>query len=228
MSDDLKNAALNAVQRKSRPIDAPSPPPQKNLLYKDYYDLETHEPIPLETISRRVKKRFADIDRNSAYAMMDLFFMKNQWGFYSREESFSSYVKNELKISRTHAYSILNSIELLSQYFNSKEKDLTDFMTEITSSIEEVGVKKLSILAKLDDEQERNNYLERLIKGEKITVDSLLKKGGRKKSEKSQSTIKIEEDALRIDDSTILTFQTDETALRKAVEKAVAKYIKAR
>ena len=43
------------------------------VLHKDYFSLETGEPIPFEQITKRIRKRFADIDKASVGAMLDLF-----------------------------------------------------------------------------------------------------------------------------------------------------------
>ena len=87
MSNDLKDAAMKAVQKKSVNVENSTySKPERSKLYKDYFDLKTGEPIALEAISKRVKRRFADIDRASTGAMLDLFFIYQNWtGFYSRK-----------------------------------------------------------------------------------------------------------------------------------------------
>jgi len=58
MSNVLKDAALKAVVLSHCK-------PARNNLFKEYYDLQTEEPISLDALTRRVKKRFADIDKAS-------------------------------------------------------------------------------------------------------------------------------------------------------------------
>jgi hypothetical protein len=228
MSKDLKDVALKAVQKKS--VNVENPPhsnPQKSKLYKDYFSLETGEPINLELISNRIKRRFRDIDRASTGAMLDLFFVYQNWtGFYSREDSFSKYLK-DLGVSRTHAYGIINSVELLNQYFihkGNQSTDLSDFMNEITSSIEDIGIKKLIILSARKDES-KYDVIDQLLAGEKITAETLLQKPEKKEKPKTkQTTVKLDGNDLKVGNTLVLTFNSENEAIRKAVFKTVEKW----
>lgn len=145
MAKDMKSVALKAVQKKTGKVEEnDNSSPQKSKLYKDYFSLDTGQPIALDKISKKVKRRFSDIDRNSALAMMDLWFMHAQWNyFYSRTDSFSKYVREELEISRNHAYSILSSVTLLQEFFIYKgntDSEVGDFVQQITSSIDNIGM----------------------------------------------------------------------------------------
>ncbi len=228
MTDGLKDAALKAVQKKSVNVEnLPNSTPQKSRLYKDYFDLKTGEPIALDAISKRVQRRFSDIDRASTGAMLDLFFIYQNWtGFYSREDSFSRYIK-DLGISRTHAYGIINSVELLNQYFihkGNQTDDIGKFMEEITSSIEEIGIKKLIILSARKDDS-KYDVIDQLLAGENITAETLLQKPEKKaKPKPKQTSVKLEGNDLKVGNTLILTFNSENDAIRTAVIKAVEKW----
>ncbi|MDC7246844.1 MAG: hypothetical protein PQJ35_00730 [Sphaerochaetaceae bacterium] len=228
MSNDLKDAAMNAVKKKSVNVEKSAHSKDvKSKLYKDYFSLDTGEPIALEMISNRIRRRFRDIDRASTGAMLDLFFVYQNWtGFYSREDSFSKYLK-ELEVSRTHAYGIINSVELLNQYFihkGNQSSDLSDFMNEITSSIEEIGIKKLIILSARKDES-KYEVIDRLLEGEKITAETLLQKPEKKEKTKTkQSTVKMEGNDLKVGKTLVLTFNSENETIRKAVFRTVEKW----
>lgn len=226
MSNDLKDAALKAVQKKANVEKIPDSKSEKSKLYKDYFSLETGEPIALDTISKRVKRRFADIDRASVGSMLDLFFIHQNWsGFYKRADSFSKYLKDEVQISRTHAYGIINSVELLNQYFIHKgnhEADLSNFMNEITSSIEDIGISKLITIAAMKDDDEKFGFVDRLLDGEEITVEALRQKPEKKeKSKPKQTTVKMDGNDLKVGDTQVLTFQSENEVIRRAVLKVV-------
>ena len=231
MSKDLKDAAMKVVKKKSVNVEnPPNTKPEKSKLYKDYFSLETGEPIALEMISNRIRRRFRDIERASTGAMLDLFFVYQNWsGFYSREDSFSKYLK-DLGVSRTHAYGIINSVELLNQYFihkGNQSSDLNNFMNEITSSIDEIGIKKLIILSARKDES-KYEVIDRLLEGEKITAETLLQKPEKKeKPAPKQTAVKMEGKDLKVGNTLVLTFNSENDAIRKAVFIAVEKwYIK--
>ena len=223
------DTALNIVKKKSNVENIPDSKPQNNKLYKDYFSLETGDPIALDQITKRIKRRFSEIDRTSKFLCLDLFFVyQNFNGFYSREDSFSKYLKDEVQISRTHAYGIINSVELLNRYFSYKGNqtdDLGKFMNEITSSIEEIGIKKLIIISAMKDEDQKFDYVDRLLEGEQITAETLLHKPEKKeKSKKMQTTVSLKGDELKVGNNVILTFQSENDAIRKAVMKTVEKY----
>ena len=230
MSNDLKEAAMNAVQKRTLNMESfPDSKPQQNKLYKDYYDLQTNEPINLESITRRVKKRLAEIDRSSVGSMLDLFFIYQNWtGFYSREDSFGRYLKDEVQISRTHAYGIIHSVELLNDYFvhrGNQTSDLGNFMNEITSSIEEIGISKLIVISAMKDDDQKFGFVDRLLEGENITVETLLKKPEKKqKAESKQTAVKVDGNDLMIGDTLVLTFNSENKAIRNAVFKVIEKW----
>ena len=227
MSNDLKDAALKAVQKKSSKADSTVVKPQNNKFYKDYYSIDDGTPISLEQITTRIKKRFSDIDRTSKFLCLDLFFVYQNWtNFYSREDSFSKYI-SDLGISRTHAYGIINSVELLNEYFVYKGKqsdDLNNFMDEITSSIEEIGLKKLIILSARKDES-KYEVVEKLLNGEKITAATLLQKPEKKEPSKpKQTTVKMDGNDLKVGNTLVLTFNSENDDIRKAVYKTIEKW----
>ena len=200
-------------------------------MYKDYFSLETGEPIPFEQLSKRIKKRFAEIDRSSTSSMLDLFFLHQNWGtFYKRDDSFSKYIKETLQISRTHAYGVINSVKLLNQYFSYKGQNapaMNSFIDEIASSIEGIGIKKLIIISGIKDENKRFSLVDKLLSGDEITADELEHKIERK-STTSPDVILTNEEIL-FSDTIVLRFDfSAEASLRNAVLKTVIRYYKNR
>jgi hypothetical protein len=216
--------AMKVVKKGERTI--PSEPIDKGKLYRDYYSLETGEPIPLEQISNRIRKRFNDIEKASVGAMLDLFFVYQQWtGFYSRTDSFGKYLKDDIQISRTHGYGIINSVELLYEYYIHKglqADDLENFMGEVSSSLESIGVKKLGIISALKNDDQKYDFLERLIGGETLSANDLKVKSAPK--EKQNIPVTLKDNDILIGDKVALTFQSTNKQLRKKVLTAVKKH----
>lgn len=223
MSNDLKEAALKAVQKRKVPVKE-SPHEISNKLYRDYYSITDNEPIALEVITKRVIKRFLDIEKANVGAMLDLFFVYSNWeGFYSRTDSFSSYLQT-IGLSKTHGYGILNAVKLLNEYFLKKgetNSEITDFMSAISNSIEEVGITKLIIISSIKDKKNKFNCLTQLLEGEEITAATLLKK---KSKSRKKSKVKLVGQELKVGKEIILTLQTVDEKLIKAVTKTVDRF----
>lgn len=199
------------------------------VLHKDYFSLETGEPIPFDQITKRIRKRFADIDKASVGAMLDLFVLHQQWSnFYKREDSFSKYLKDDLQISRTHAYGVINSVKLLTDYFAFKgdsAPELGAFLGDVSTTMENIGVKRLILIAGIREEGKKFDLVEKLLSGERISADDIESKIERK----PRNNIKISLDAkdLVFDGSVLLRFEegtNDE--FRQAIVKAVIKFYK--
>ncbi len=95
----------------------------KSKFYRDYFDLETGTPIEFDKITSRIKRRFQEMDKLSVLSMLDLYFVHHNWqSFYNRQDSFKSYVTEELRISRVYAYGVLNAVSLVDEYLNQKGK----------------------------------------------------------------------------------------------------------
>jgi len=196
-------------------------------MYKDYFSLETGEPIPFDQLSKRIKKRFAEIDRSSTSSMLDLFFLHQNWTtFYKRDDSFSKYIKETLQISRTHAYGIINSVKLLNQYFSYKGESapaMNSFIDEIASSIEDIGIKKLIIISTIKDEDKRFNLVDKLLNGDDISADELENKVERKSV--TNPDVLLTNNEIQFSGTSILRFEnTVDECLRKSVYKAVLGY----
>ena len=202
---------------------------QPSALYKDYFSLESGEPIPFDQLTKRIKKRFSDIDRSSVFSALDLFFLHSNWqAFYKREDSFSKFIKETLLISRTHAYAILASVKLLNEYYSHKGSDapsMGTFLDEVSASIEDIGIKKLSIISGIKDEQKKFTLVDKLIGGEEITADELEAKVERKKTVKPNLNI---QDGNIISAGVALLHFSDgvDEAFRTFILKATAKYLK--
>ncbi len=196
-------------------------------IYKDYFSLETGEPIPFEQLSKRIKRRFAEIDKSSTSSMLDLFFLHQNWGtFYKRDDSFSKYIKDTLQISRTHAYGVINSVKLLNQYFNYKGENapaMNNFIDEIAASIEGIGIKKLIIISGIKDETKKFSLVDKLLSGDDITADELENKVERKPTA-NVDIILAEEDILISGNSLLKFTDIAEEGIKKAILKAAIKY----
>jgi hypothetical protein len=217
MAKDYTQAALHIVGRKSSP--APKPSTTSPSLHKDYYSLDSGAPISFDTLSSRIQKRLRDIDRTTAYTMLDLFFLHANWqSFYSRTDSFTRYLKEELHLSKTHAYGMLGSVQMLGEYFESKgsKLDLTDFISELQKVLDEVGIRKLIQLSAMKDDS-KYVLLENLLDGEDVQLSQT-------KPRSITKNTSIEGDALFYKREKILTFSVPDTVLRKKIEKIVNSY----
>lgn len=97
-------------------------------------------------------------------------------------------------------------------------------MNEITSSIEEIGIKKLIILSARKDDS-KYDVIDQLLAGENITAEALLQKPDRKEKPKpEQTTVKLDGNDLKVGNTLVLTFNSENEAIRRAVFKTVEKW----
>ncbi len=206
----------------------------KSKFYRAYFDLETGKPIEFDKITTRIKKRFKEMDKLSVMSMLDLYFVHQNWqSFYNRQESFKKYLSDEIQISKSHAYRILTTVEMLKTYYESKAtKSLpgeTLFVNEIAESVEGIGLKKLRILTTIKDKSLKNKILGKLIDGEKFTLNEIVEMT--KKTKPSASKTKSVQVTLTgtnvsFKNQSVLNFDTKEEGLINAVVKAVKNYYK--
>lgn len=196
---------------------------QISSIYKDYFSLEDGKPVTLETISNRVKKRLNQMDRLTGLLCIDLFFIHSNWNtFYDRKDSFSTYIKEELKISRTHAYGILNSVSLLKNFYTNKNLKLEDFLDDISEAINNIGIKKLIVISKLKDDKKRFGLVNRLLNGETISSDDLIEIV--ESRNERELNIKVVNNTLIYMNKEILEFNIDDEDLRKCVITSLKKF----
>ena len=226
-----RKTTAKAIVKKSPEIDDNSI--QNSRFYREYYDLETGQPISFEVISNRIKRRFLEMDRLSVLAMLDLYFVHQNWKtFYNRQESFKKYVSEELKISRCHAYGILNAVSLLQHYFEEyKGKNVyhgdTHFINDIAKVLDDIGIKKLRTLTAMKDKTVKYEILDRLITGESISTDEISQMNKKVKQAVigDIGNIVLENgSSVLFDRKEILKFMTTNSILRKEVVKAVRRY----
>lgn len=204
----------------------------KSKFYREYYDLETGKPIEFDKITNRIKKRFREMDKLSVLSMLDLYFVHQNWqSFYNRQESFKKYLADEIQISKSHAYGILTTVEMLKTYYDSKTtKSLTGetlFVDEIAESVEGIGIKKLRILTTIKDKSLKNEILTKLIDGEKLTSDEIveLTKKTKPSSSKTKSVqVTLTGTNVSFKKQSVLNFDTNDNGLIKAVVKTVQNY----
>ena len=225
-----RKTTAKAIVKKSPEIDDNSI--QKSRFYREYYDLETGQPISFEVISNRIKRRFHEMDRLSVLAMLDLYFVHQNWKtFYNRQESFKKYVSEELKISRVYAYGILNAVSLLEEYFKHREEmcntGVTHFINDIAEVLDNIGIKKLRILTAMKDKTVKYEILDRLITGENISTDEISKMNKKVKQtviDDIEITVLENGSSVIFDGKEVLKFMTSDSILRKEVVKAVRRY----
>lgn len=190
-------------------------------LYKDYYDIESGNPIALDKITKRVKRRIVDIEKNSKLLCLDLFFIhQNFKTFYKREESFSKYLRDEIQLSRTYAYNLINTVHLLHDYFQykgNKNEELSQFLDDITNTIEELPIRQLINISAIKDDKERFQLVDQLMDGDSITITKTPKP-------KKMSKVKLVGQELKVGKEVILTLQTEDEKLIKAIIKTVDRY----
>ncbi len=206
----------------------------KSKFYRDYFDLETGKPIEFDKITSRIKRRFQEMNKLSVLSMLDLYFVHQNWqSFYNRQESFKKYLSDEIQISKSHAYRILTTVEMLKTYYESKaSKSLpgeTLFVNEIAKSVEGIGLKKLRILTTIKDKSLKNKILGKLIDGEKYTSNELVEmtKKSKPAAVKTKSVqVTLTGTNVSFKNQSILNFNTKDDGLINAVVKAVKNYYK--
>jgi hypothetical protein len=195
----------------------------QNQIYKNYF--VDGKPIPFGTLTKRIKKQFNAIENTSCQAMLDLFFLhQNFKTFYNRKDNFKKFVNEELSISRSMAYGIINSMNLLIGYYKKKTPEMETFMQDITNSVNSVGIRKLIIMSSIPDENKKFGLIDKLLEGDEITVEELQIKA--KAAPKAASRVSIVDNKLLIDNVISITFANEvEAELRKVVEREVNKYL---
>ncbi|GHV08334.1 hypothetical protein FACS189485_19710 [Spirochaetia bacterium] len=202
---------------------------KQDLMFKAYYSEDTLDPIPMNQLVKRIRKSFSAMDKTSAAVMLDLFFLHQNWAsFYKREDSFSRYVKEELKISRTYAYSILNSVKCLVDYYGQKGKDapqVDGFIADITNSIDNLGIRKLYEISTIRDEKQKFLLLEKAIEGVAIPDEELAVK--KQKAEKIKiSDLAVENNQLMFENKPILVFPEElDEKIRDYIVKSVSRFL---
>ncbi len=206
----------------------------KSKFYRDYFDLETGKPIEFDKITTRIKKRFKELDKLSVLSMLDLYFVHQNWqSFYNRQESFKSYVTEELKISRVYAYGVLNAVSLVDEYLNQKGKmcntGVTHFANDIAGVLDNIGIKKLRDLSRVKDKPLKYGILDRLFDGEELTSDEIVKLTKKIKPSSGRSLavqVVLTGTNVSFKNQSILNFNTKDDGLINAVVKAVKNYYK--
>ena len=182
-----KDIAKSTVKKS---LSLPTEEKEVSPLYRHYFDLKTGEPIPLDRITKRIKKRFHEIDKLSVHAMLDLYFVHQNWtSFYDRLDSFQNYLKEEVQISKSHAYGVLHGVSLLEEYFSQQQDSVLSFLEEVTTSLERVGIRKLREISSIKDTETKHSLLIKLLSGEDISTQQILREKQSDKAEKKESDV---------------------------------------
>jgi hypothetical protein len=204
---------------------------KQNQFFKQFYLEDGQTPIPFDQLHKRVKRRFSEIEKSSSLAMLDLFFMHENFNsFYDRKDSFSKYLKDELKISKSQGYGILNSVTMLCDYYRAKSGGkkaigLEGFLVDLSSAIDQVGIKKLIIMAGMKDQKKKFSLIDTLLEGHEITAEELLKEKTVKTANLTPN-LSVEDNKICWNNTNLITF-TDiaDDDLRTYVYKAVSRYL---
>lgn len=206
----------------------------KSKFYRDYFNLDTGKPIEFDKITSRIKRRFQEMDKLSVLSMLDLYFVHQNWqSFYNRQESFKSYVTEELSITREYAYGILNAVSLVDEYLNQKGKmcntGVTHFVNDIAEVLDRIGIKKLRNLSGVKEKSLKYGILDRLFGGEELTSDDIAKLTKKSKPSASKSKavqITLTGTNVSFKNQSILDFNTTEEELINAVVRTIKNYYK--
>jgi hypothetical protein len=205
-------------------------------LFERCYDQKTKQPIELKFIESRIQKNFNVMNKITTEIMIDLYFIKMNWKYYyKRKESFKDYVIKSLPFSREYVYDIIKSISLLSD-FSSRSTDENvsswddTFIENVVRPLEKVGVSKLKLVGRIQKEEVKNELMERLVKGEEITRDEIIRiqKEAKPKPEAPVEVrrIEMEGDKLAIEGEEVLDFTKLSEKDKGPIMKMVLKYFK--
>lgn len=219
-----KETAMSIVKKRSN-VEIVPKSQTENKLHKNYYSINDGTPISLQQISNRLRKRLKEMDQLSNMVCIDLFFVHSNWKtLYKRKDSFSSYVRDELKISRTHAYGIINSVKMLGEFYstlNNTDIGIDSFITDISSVLNKVGIKKLIQVSKIRDPQKKFSLVKKLISGENITSNELSMITQHKINVSHTS---IKDNIIYYKKEKIIELITEDFELRNLICKTIDKY----
>ncbi|GHU01355.1 hypothetical protein FACS1894147_01050 [Spirochaetia bacterium] len=197
-----------------------------DALSNGYFDLETKEPIEMALLVERIKQKREEFDKVSVVLMLDLFFLHKNWkGFYHRTDNFKHYLRDDLKISRTHAYGIIRSVNFLMDYCKQRGEavpDMDDFIAVITQSIETIGIGKLIKISYLKGEKGFELF-NRALSGSKIEDEELKQS---KKEKTAKPSLDIVDNKLIFENEPLLEFlEGSDANIKECVRTALERYL---
>lgn len=211
---------------------ANKPVAEHSRFYREFFDFETGKPIAFDRITKRIKKRFQEMDRLSVFTMLDLYFVHQNWNtFYNRTDSFKNYINSELNITREYAYGILKAVGLLEEYFSKKRKmcntGITHFIEDIAEAASNIGIKKMTTISRIKDDKIKYNLLDRLIDGETISTNDIQStvKNIKTQSNKSASILKMEGSTVFLNGTKILTLYIKEKNVISKIMKSLERIL---
>lgn len=155
-----------------------SPDPAIAELRMRYYDPRTNEPISFEQLERRIQKTADRISRLSVEMMFDLYFAHANWtGFYNRTDSFRGWLERTVDISRSYAYDIIKVVRTMIEYVGEtgSERPMLP-IEEIGTRIEEVGLRKMKLIAQVHDQRVRAELLQQVFSGASVADDDIIQR----------------------------------------------------
>jgi hypothetical protein len=125
------------------------------------------KPLSLDDMAKLVNKDIKEINTAFARAMFDLFVIHENWtGFYKHHDSFKEFLKKNINISRSYAYSIIGMAQALKAYFVKQGKmdkqigNFDDFIKEVQAAVDKNGIKKMIAVSHIRKASERDKLLE--------------------------------------------------------------------
>jgi hypothetical protein len=221
-----RGAAVAVVSRAKKGEDVVVQNKPASSVRREFYDLATGQVIGLDKITRRVKRRLKDISSLNSKIFLDLFFTHQHWDLYSRENPFSAYLEKEIQLSRSYAYGIIKGIACLQDYLSAEGIEGDEVIEKVAGIIDAVGISKILRVAALKNNDDKFGWLGRLIEGEEIKVAEITdsRPSIAKVKDMYVPPVILNGNELLLDDQILLTFESEDQALRGAVQKAVIKY----
>lgn len=224
----IATSNLSRALPQNKPLDKSSMDPESQFKRR-YYNLETGDPLPLPEIEERIRRSCLRMDRLSVEIMLDLFFIHANWSsFYNRQDSFSSYMREQLPINRSYAYDIIKSVKMLIEYQQTKNLSYDTTLFSLREPIDLIGPYKLKIVAQIKDKDQQYKIIDDLLAGKTIHVDEILTINKNDEAGTTKAVVITEsKDRVLIDGAHLLTFELGvPEEYRRAIRRFLQRYFR--
>ncbi len=225
----IATSSLNRALPQKKALDKDTEDPAIAQFKRRYYNLKTGDPLPLPEIEERIRRSCLRMDRLSVEIMLDLYFIHANWrSFYTRQDSFSNYMRNQLPINRSYAYDIIKSVKMLIEYQQTKKVSYDTTLFSLREPIDLIGPYKLKIVAQIKDKNQQYKIIDDLLAGKTIHVDEILTIN---KNDESGTVVAVviteSEDRVLVEGTPFLTFEPGiPEGYRSAVCRFLQKYFR--
>lgn len=201
---------------------------QNSAYIKLYYD-KNHNPLPLETIAKRIAEADSSINKSIAQTALDIFFVRSNWATtYSRDKSqqFKTWLEETIPFSRAYSLDLLKCVKELVKYKSGENaKELDDaVLATVHKVFENNGIGVLREIIHAPDDV-RDGYVERLLNGEEIP-SSELKEIKKTKQPKTNKVKHLVNHKLTLDGKVVLSLDAlakSNPNLAEKIENAIEK-----